>query len=61
MIFIDAIDEELPWDLRRAALDHRTTLKGLVNRILAEWLEANGYRQDAISHPAEPDDSATHE
>jgi len=61
VIFIDALDEELPWDLRRAALDHRTTLRGLVNRILVEWVRANGYRHDAIPHPADPDDSATRE
>jgi hypothetical protein len=52
VIFIDAVDEDLPWDLRRAALDHRTTLRGLVNRILTDWLEANDYRQGAPPGPA---------
>jgi hypothetical protein len=61
VIFVDVLDDDLPWDLRRAALDRRTTLRRLVNQILVEWLQANGYRRPTGCGAFEPDDPAARE
>lgn len=48
-IFVEASDEAVPWELRRAALDRRVTLRQLINDVLRDWLVQNGYLPPATA------------
>lgn len=47
-IFVETSDETMLWELRRAALDRRITLRQLINDVLRDWLVEHGYLPQAI-------------
>jgi hypothetical protein len=55
-IYIAAPDPAFRWALRRAALDLRTPMRGLVLGVLFDWLADHGYlpQADTRSDPAVP-------
>jgi hypothetical protein len=42
VLYLD-LSDDLRWLVKRAALDSKTTVRGLVTNILIEWLTAQGY------------------
>jgi hypothetical protein len=60
-LYVDLPGEELRWQVKRAALDARKTVRALVLSILKEWLTVHGYAtptsQSVVGIQATPDRS----
>jgi hypothetical protein len=42
-LYVDLPNREMRWVVRRAALEHRCTIRQLVVEILSGWLAEHGY------------------
>jgi hypothetical protein len=44
-LYVSLADGDLLWEIRRAALDKRVSVRALVIRVLSDWLRSQGYGQ----------------
>ncbi len=52
-LYVAVRDRDLRWELKRAAVNERTTVRELVLRILSAWLTSHGYGSAADAVPSE--------
>jgi hypothetical protein len=46
-LYVELPTPEMRWEIRRAALDSRSTIRELVTGILSAWLTEHGYGADS--------------